>query len=841
MLTLPRFHRPARGLLLLGICLLILSALPARPTSAAVIPLPLDNSLDDFTRGTFQRSSLSSLQANPAGNDLPGAAQLAPIGILKEWFKSPSVLPEKLTDVGAVAIGNHIFVVGGLVNSALTEHVWSTAIDQSSGEPLAPGWRAEPSLPALRTSDQRTGATAARAVAAVTAVQTNAATSSGYIYVLGGSVKPPSSTQKISSYGVSIAKVTNGHIDTTYGTNGWVISDAKSGCALCDTRLRIPPNQGGIPNGVQSASAVSFTVGGKTYIYLLGGLMRYYQGTAAVEAGTFLVFYAQVRASDGMLVKPSSPATPGWDSLTSIPQPTGVTLSIQAGIWDASAVADHFDVGGGVGGDVLYMMGGQLQSTVGNGSQVPDIYNSQVFRALIGSDAKLTWTTAAGSNHWTGLLPTARLGMGAVDFQGTLYLTGGRPIANGAPDDPQAAVLTSYVEDDLTLADLGTNGSNFIINANVLGGQTTPTPRTRHGSVVIPATSSSASEAAYVYVIAGLGSSKDTLPDDNDGSNTLIYGKIGKSENTTENGFTGSGWYYSSPYDMKSTVALLQKVMWTTSITGTRPMDIQLQYRTSTATNCGDSTAFNGSAWQPPNSWLDGSPDGYYSKTGANQLNEATVTTQPSHCMQYRAKLINSSTGAKITPSLLNMIIQVTVPGYPDLKVQTLQARKDASGSLTGLLVQIQNQNTVEQTQPANLYGGDHGSFFVDMFVFPPGTTEKAPKLPLYLNPTNPPSKACASVTKDQMGINVTLTISQWYNPDTDATCASDPKDILSLFPTGGHYVVYVAVDSDGCSSHGCVNEASTGGESNNLKRLEFDLPVSGPTKRTILLPLVMR
>jgi hypothetical protein len=126
------------------------------------------------------------------------------------------------------------------------------------------------------------------------------------------------------------------------------------------------------------------------------------------------------------------------------------------------------------------------------------------------------------------------------------------------------------------------------------------------------------------------------------------------------------------------------------------------------------------------------------------------------------------------------------------------------------------------------------------MFVFPPGTTPVTPTLPLYLHPNNPPSKACASVTKDQMGANITLSITQWYDSNTDATCVTQPKDIFSLFPTGGHYVVIVAVDSDGCTSHGCVDEASTNGENNNLRRVEFDLPIH-PVTRTILLPMITR
>jgi hypothetical protein len=824
MFRTARFHRQARFLLLLGVCLLIISGFPARPADAATVTQPIDNSLAEFTRGTFQRSSLSTLRANPPGIDEAGAVQLAPIGVLKDWFDSPFLLPEKLTDIGAVAMGNRLFVIGGLVGSTRTAHVWSTAVDQVTGAPLSE-WQAEPNLPAVRTSDQTVpnliAPVAARSLASVAAVQTDAVNNSGYIYVIGGTVNPAGAAFNNSSYAVTIGTVSNGRI------TAWAASSD------LNTQLRIPANQGGPPpavqfqNGVQAAPTVTFTTGGNTYIYLLGGLMRYYEGVQAVEVGSNRVFYAKVRTSDGMLVKPSNGAV-GWDRLADIPLPTNEGLANVAGLWDGTAVANHFDDLGGLGGNVLYLMGGQFQSSVGN-DQVTDAYNAHVFRALInGSSGALTWTSAAGPNQWQGTLPEARVGMGAVEFRGTLYVTGGRPVS-GTPAQPQPAVLTSYVEDDLKLAQIGTSGSNFIINPNVLQNK----PRTRHGTVVVPATPTvQAPNAAFVYVIAGQGSGTDSDPSDDQGSNTLIYGKIGTSEDVTENGYASSGWYYSTPHDMRSTTAQVQKIEWATTITGTRPMDIQMQFRTSTANDCFDPGAFSTANWS---SVLDGSTgDQYFSKAGANQVNSVNQATPPSHCFQYRVKLINTSAGGKATPSLLNVRIQVVIPGYPDLKVQTLQPAKFGS-TLTGLNVQIVNKNTVETTQPANIEGG--GSFYVDLFVFGPGQTPVTPTLPLDLHPGNPPSAACASVAKIALPPEAVLSITDWYDP---ATCVTQRKNLISLFTNPGHYVVIAAVDST-CGPalpNACVTEGSTGGESNNLKRLEFDVAKVG---YVMLLPSVRR
>ena len=61
MLAPHRFTRPARTLVLVCICLLALGALRARQASAAVVTKKLDDTLTEFTRGTFQRASLSAL------------------------------------------------------------------------------------------------------------------------------------------------------------------------------------------------------------------------------------------------------------------------------------------------------------------------------------------------------------------------------------------------------------------------------------------------------------------------------------------------------------------------------------------------------------------------------------------------------------------------------------------------------------------------------------------------------------------------------------------------------------------------------------------------------------
>jgi hypothetical protein len=803
MMNLPHFPRRARGLMILGVCLLILGALPVEQPRAAVVPREVDNKLDDFKAGTFQRSSLVATHITtppsgeqPAVPDQAGAVQLIPIGLLKNWFNSPFLLPKRLSNVGAAAIGNNIFVVGG--NAAVgnivqpTNEVWSVAINPATGAPFETqtAWYDEIDLPATKANDTEPISPAARAFSAVTSVETGP--NSGFIYVLGGSVKPGGGLS-ISSYGVSIGKVVKGHITE------WITSDGtpeREG-------MRIPPDPFWLENGVQGASAVSFETNGKTYIYLLGGSQRFREGSGVTEVGSKNVFYAQVNTSSGLLVKPSSPGTTGWDKLADIPIPSA--LGVESGLWDGAAVANHFDSDDeGIGGDALYLMGGQLTTD--------PTYNSKVYRALINStNGTLTWTSPPAPSPWEGTLPEARIGMAGVEFHGNLYVTGGRP--SGA--QPQKAVLTSYVEDDLTLPDIGDQGSNFLRNADVL-----LKARSHHASVVVPATPTDGVLAeAYVYVIGGEGDSSVSDPDPTDdlGSDTLIYGKIGTSEDRKTTGFALTGWFYSKAYDINITGAELQKVNWTTVLT--HPMDIKMEYRVSVPTGgaCVDAGAFTNSSWVP----LDGTLDAYFSQNSANS--QAMPPLTKARCFQYRAKL--TTTGdRKSTPALLNVSILVYIPGSPDLKFKEMAALRGSGGkTLTGLKIVITNQNdSSPPTQPADIEGG--GSFFVDLCVFGPGDSPVKPTLPLS-DANTQCSDAYAQISKSTMGKDTTFLITQWCKTGPGPGCTVlDPK---SLFTKPGNYTLYAAVDSYGYVKE----EPNPGAENNNVSAA---LPVTiyaNPTK----------
>lgn len=777
MFRMLRSARYTRSVLFLGICMLTLTAVLLQPAQAAFVSQTIDNKLDEFARGQFQRAALSSLRDQALSpKDEVGAVQLAPIGLLTKWFESPFLLPERIVSMGATAIGNRIYVIGGEIpagnQTQTSAKVWSAAIDTETGAPIDPGWEAEPALPGVQHSiqpafvDPVTTKIAEISRPAVTSV-TNA-DGSGYIYVIGGNVSRGGNS--VSSFAVRIGVVgTDGRI------KNWLDSDTNTG-------IRIPSPDSSNPfeqRGLQFTSAVSFTTDGKTYIYLIGGLRRYLEGTGGgganvKEEGSKKVFYAQVGAN-GLLVKPSNPSQPGWDvTAADIPIPVGQG----EGLWKAVATVGSFV---GSGANALYLIGGQ--KTVD-----PAQYSQAIYRAQIGGDGKLTWDT------WQGTLPAARSNHAGVEFRGSFYLTGGQP---GTDNEPDRGVLTSYVKDDLTLPTFGSPGSNFLAS-NAL-----PKPRTLHGSVVV-ATSAG---TAFVYVLGGRGDTTDAETSDDQGTNSVIYGKIGESE-VENRAYAPDGWYYSQPYRITFDRAKVQEISWTALVTRTASpaMDIALDYRTSNANDC-NRPGWTDVDWKP----IDGSSDTFRSQRGENSV---AVGTPETRCFQYRAKLTTDD--IKATPSLLNVSIKIFIPGAPDLKPVDLKERRGGEDKkkLTGLDISVLNQNDVEPTFAADIDGG--GSFYVDLCVFGPGETVVEPELPV--SESNPQcAKAYASINKSQLPAGAKYRVRQWFNITNDQPMTS--QAMAALFPAVGTYTIIVAVDSTDY-----VDESTPGGEDNNIGQLSVEV-----------------
>jgi len=762
---------------------------PAASAEAAIIDRPLDDSLAEFTRGSFQRTGLTSTQVGT--KDQKGAVQLVPVSVIKNWSRASFRLERKLTDLSAATIGNTIFVLGGKVvdDPSLegpTNEVWSVQIDTNTGVPAINQWFNETQdLPAVTHTDRSgllpiyTQPYAARSAMAVTSVETGP--NSGYIYAIGGSFSAGAAAQELSSFAVTIAKVENGHITS------WRTSDEAS-----LTNLRIPgdPRLSGMQFGLQSASAVSHKIGNDTYVYLIGGLIRYLSGSNSVtEMGSNQVFYAKVRPSDGMLVHPTTGAV-GWATTNPLPIPTSSQNSdfddSITGLWDAAAVVGRFTENTTVR-DIIFVSGGQYQSSVGNGS-APQLYSPTTYRGMIASNGSVTWPT-----DWLGTLPSARIGMGGVEVNGKLYLTGGSVGRENDPPPPEAAVLTSLVTSDFKLFELGSNGSNFIYQPTAL--QTPISPRSRHAmvKVTVPKENGGSDALAYVYVIGGRGAAPDN--ESINGSNTLIYAKVGGDEDVQTVGFAPNGWYYSSIFKTNETFSgeEVKEIIWNTSFSEPANHDIEISYRSSLDNDCNAPALLNAASWTEIKAV--NAPSG---KSSVNGENKFVFNPSPqAHCFQYRVRLVSSALADQLpttTPMLLNVMIKVFVPGGPDIKVHTLNPTQDAG---------------IDGTK----------QFYVDLLVFGPGETPVAPTPPWTTNP--PGVKACVIVNTSNLPAGARMPIFQWYATDGAVPCASTVKTTAQLFPGPGEYTVYVVVDSYDCSSSdaikGCVDESSPGAEDNNV------------------------
>jgi hypothetical protein len=781
MFSLQHARHRMHAVMAVAICLLLLSVLPPHTTQAATKQQEINNALADFKDGQFQRASLANaLRSNP--NDLVadqlGGVQLGPVGLIKGWKPGLFTMPQKLYSMGAAAIGSRIFVVGGYnsvsgVTSRLA-NVWSVAVSQLDGSLLGSGWDAEPSLPAVQNSSQTnpnlTQLAAPIASPAVTSV-TDASGQNGTIYVIGGNVGSGTNGNgptEFSSYAVRIGTVVNGRV------SGWVEQPLAR-----------------LPNGVQQASAVTAKIGNVTYLYLIGGLQRQValNGTTT-STGLKTVYYARIGAQ-GKLFKPSSPGTEGWD-LDAQQIPVSSPASI-AGLFDASAVADNFVASTQAVANAIYLMGGQITPAQG---QVAASYNQSVFRALINSNGSLNWNAG-----WTGVMFSPRSQATAISFRGNIYMMGGVPNAGTNAADAQDIILTSYVEDDLSLHQftnlppgLQGSGTNFL--------QSDPSksiltkPRKLHTSVLVQADANSPN-SAFMYVLGGIGALDSDTTDDN-GSNTVLYGKIGGAEDVSTTGYASDGWYYGVPVNVAQQFnnVTVQEIDWTTVMTTTN-MDIALDYRLSNSNDC------NNAAWTE---WLtlDGAPAdaGHASITGQNRT---TIANPTARCFQYRAHL--STQDAFSTPLFLNVSVKVFIPGSPDLSTKSVTAQTGAGNVFLGLSVIIQNVNTIDPpTLAADI--DKRGSFFVDMCIFGPGKTVTPPTLPL-TDANTQCSTVYANVNRGFLPANGTYTIPQWRDTKTDQATS-----LINYFKTPGTYHVIVAVDS-----FNNVDEGIKGCENNNVSQ----------------------
>ncbi len=785
-----RDHR-TRGLALVIVLLMLTMAMPGRSVYSAEVPQMIGDTLESFTSGTLYRTALNSLQGDSP--DETGAVQLARSGDLKAWRNSTGVLPEGLSSVGVVALGDRVFVVAGSKTGGTSKDVYWTKVNPDNGNPGNPNddpegddWLLNTELPAILGNDfsslggtvDCTAPVAERSGAAVTGFSTG--DGGGYIYVMGGSIACDEPGYNVSSYAVQIGVVDSATGEITWSEGPKIPANSMPSLSTSD--------------GLEFAGATTVTTSsGKTYVYLVGGRRTYLSGafgfpTSETE-GAKKVYYAEVNTTTGSLGD--------WSTAPDIP----LTVSgNDVGLWHAAVIGASFDVGGGsvTSREALFVVGGQQKPF--EGTPPSDAYNVRMFRADINSGTgALTWDETPGEGDVEVSLPATRVQMDGAAYAGKLYLVGGY---DPNQDQYLDSVITAYVKDDLNVLDLDASPSvtDFFINSS----DVLPQPRADAPLVIVPATpTQDEPSAAWIYAIAGSNEGANL-------NNTLYYGKIGGVDENDLNKLVPSGWYYSDPINVQfnATNVAIKKISWTTEIDrASANMDIEPEYRVA-VTASGECTG-SSISWGDWTAISDADADPNKSDDGDN---EYPLDPQPeATCFQYRARF--SSSNEQKSPSLLNISLVRILPGSPDLKAETFDADKDGD-TLRGLTVTIINENTFESpTQPADyeerargLSGGD---FFVALCISDPGGTLSAPTLPTPRGQNPACTDAYAMINKARLGAGATYTVpsGSWYN--------SSDKLITNptiFFTTPGTYQVYLAIDPDNL-----VNEGDKGGEGNNV------------------------
>lgn len=918
----------AYGVSLLCICVLVLGMFPAAPAEATRRPVQLNDLLDDFAEGTFLRTALVQ-EGDIEAEELDGSVQLAQTGSMGPFRGTGFQLPYELTQMGVAAVENRLYVVagnrtiGGSDELEEVGEVWSAEVllepeegRPPSGDTLAPctpdedclpapsNWRREPSLPLAAGAnplplnpDLMDDPISRTHSVAVTAVDTSG--DNDYIYVLGGA---GGSTEQ-SQFSVRIGVIDNAVDPDTGEKTGrgviteWITSDdvvVQDG-TVETYPLRIPgtdPDRALTfdQHGVYLASATTLEINGTTYLYLVGGRVRWENlEPKIVVGGSPFVYYARV-GDDGLLYRPDTttdtPGNVGWAQQT-LPESIWKINDVGVGIWNTAAVTgDYADFG-----RALYIMGGQVEADSPTNPDIRNQYSARVARLLINDDGSLQTDTA---DVWIGNMTDEFYSHGAVEFRSNLYVTGGRK----GEAEPTTDGLTSYIEyvEGLSSAPLVLHDFEEDIPDDVKRHFEPPDQEDPDGPPLREAVSFHGMTAledgygsGFLYVMGGSLESGKGISDE------VYVLRIGDSFYKPQ--WSRSGWYYSPRFpidlneDGQNDSVFLESVEWNTDLdvrqNDNASIDVQLWYRTSP--DACENTTWTTDDWTR----LDGDPDkDYYSKKGFNEveifdadtLEDAQVDPpERTACFQYRAELMTDAIDAETntSPRLTNLTIRAYTEDSPDMQVDAIEpVWEDTPGgarTLADLNISIKNRYDEEpnRTLRADIEVladdvADDEYFDIFLLLFEPGTSVVSPTLPfdfdsyetysdtIRLSVGNPRMTYQFGARKDLWPADtvrqISPTLADCNDPDSSECLvwvrtneefeveAVDPK---FLFTEAGLYHVCVAVDAyvdnraDENFMHGDINETLDGAEENNFTCTEIDIEEPPTPKLRVYLPFI--
>ncbi len=732
-----------RALTLVVALLTVLAILPTAPVAASVIKVvALDDTQPEFGAGsrtltaviptTLSNDPISGQVTEPYAGAKPGdqgGLAMAAIRALR-WGAIPdSPLPAARTEIGAAVIGNTIWVVGGSSGGAVpTYHstVYRGTVNTSYGQPGAGviTWVESTPLPSVSHTDTLpfNSPLAPRTNAAVAALRTSG--NAGYLYVIGGAVAPGST---FSSYSVIV-----GDVDAN-GNLTWRTSPTYK-----------------LPSGVGLEGARAFvhtTATGKTFLYVVGG--RNDPPGSPLPNLSNRVYYAEINPSNGNLNLGGDNRT--WQFVT-----------MPSSVWNtAVTVGRYTSADGTVTQDLFFIYGG------GTSASNENMDTGTVWKGVINpTTGAITWEDSTTGGN--AVIPGNRNSHGAVEFGGAIYLIGGRSGGtinrNGYASYIDPANLRIFKDGTLNFYqdDFGALPS-------------AASPGRRNAGVVLVPTSNP--NYAFAYLIGG---TDGTAP-----SEKVFRATIGPNQDD-QTFYPPTGYYYSKPFSMLDLInaqqATVRKMTWLTNIDQANGGDIEVEYRvySPSSGNCADTEGGWTQARDPD---AGGTRFSKFNPSGAAYAINAQEYSQeqllpPGNCFQYRLTFRRGSV-QNASPALLRLGMEVIIPGNPDLNwpVNAVTTTQNADGTTRGVEVRLRNQNLTDSgpTQPANVCHASQpgcnpeGTFFVDVFIFPPGVTPISPTLPLFApggaslsNPALAPyHRACLQIPKNVMQKDVTYLLEE--------------------------------------------------------------------------------
>jgi len=763
--------RRNRGVRLL-IALLVLAALPlgSNPALAALrVERVLSSNNADFVRGRF---SLTGLVAE-------GGIQLLPLTTVNQVRTGPPPLCQPLAEMATAAYSTtaivsgtlrqttYFYTIGGRTNGFVpVDQTCHTHILNSSGN-TQPWTFDTPRLP--------------RPVRFNKAIAVHGLAGQGFLYSLGGAT---------GNLELSQSAIYRTQINPVDGSIGAWITDT----------VTLPLGQ-----GRHAFSLVNYrTPTGSNYLYLFGGIRRTLSGFAVVVDAKRDAWKIEIMP-DGSL-----DTVNGWQPLNDIP--IRPSIAACAGLYDSQAVS--FPVYNTVGNttvstETMYLIGGQYLGP--NCGVSPANPSADVYRATILQDGSLSWDTnpalpSSDPDYNLYTLPTPLYGHRAAGFNQKIYVLGGYDVNNFPAPGPIQKIYASFADQDQDLVTVGISStfSNFYASEEGI----TP-PLYAHGGEV-----GYFEDEPIVYVFGGRNSSNQG--NGNDYIDTVRWIVPSEDEAESGNGYTELGLYLSPVFDLLTTATPVT-MTWTGIMTDTNT-DIELSFRVAD-----NRTALFSQPW----SSVDANPGSpRYSQLGNPVLNTAPITQAlQGRYFQYQARLRSGLEGnTRVTPVLKQVTVFADLIGFPSLMVEEGSMTSVIDGPRVAVVNKLPDGAT-GTVLDANISG--QGTFFVDMYLFEPGTTVVTPTLDPGGTGAARPGEAYVEINKSALpaGASYTIPPNAWMETcDTPPDCPA--ANWRRLFSKRGTWTIIVMVDSTNLVQE--ADRYDDPWEADNFYRFTFESQGSG-------------